>query len=49
MYMAIISDNEKIIYIINELYKNSVSDVDKKKYKKILLKLISIQKRNTGK
>jgi hypothetical protein len=47
--MAIISDNEKIIYIINELYKNSVSDVDKKKYKKILLKLISIQKRNTGK
>ena len=47
--MAIISDNEKIIYIINELYKNSVSDVDKKKYKKILLKLISIQKMNTGK
>ena len=36
--MATISDNEKIIYIINELYKNSVSDVDKKKYKKILLK-----------
>lgn len=47
--MAIISDNEKIIYIINVLYKNSVSDVDKKKYKKILLKLISIQKKNTGK